>query len=166
MALFPHEVIDSKHTSGHFVPGQDNLRPGVLGVGISEMGTGILSSQVWGCALWEERGWRGPFGALSLCTSSPPLPPPALYEIGEDTGSENSERFSASLHSLFSLISAFCSAKAMSLHHVQVPWPLAWLGPREPPTGILSSASPLPSSSPLVFVPHPGSVFSHSQGSS
>lgn len=94
----------------------------MLGVGISEMDTGLLSSQVCGCALWEERGWRGPFGALGLCTSSPPSPPPALYEIGENTGSENSERFSASLRSLCPPISAFCSAKAMS----ECPGP--WLG--------------------------------------
>lgn len=68
---------------------------------------------------------EGPFwGIRSLHLESSPHPPPALYEIGENTGSENSEWFSASLHSLCSLISAFCSAKALSL-----PWLLAWLGP-------------------------------------
>lgn len=98
-------------------------------------------------------------GALSLRTPCPPPPPPP-YEIDENTDSKNLEQSSASLHPLRSLSSAFCSAKATSLHYVQVPWPLAWLGPREPPTGI-PSASPLLSSSPRVFVPHPGPVFSH-----
>lgn len=98
---------------------------------------------------------EGPFGGI---TSLHPVAPPPPYEIDENTDSKNLEQSSASLHPLRSLSSAFCSAKATSLHYVQVPWPLAWPVPRT--TYRNSLASPLLSSSPRVFVPHPGPVFS------